>query len=378
MNNDDGDNRRRRRRWEDLDPDILKRIFSSVPYEQLFLTISLVCSSWQSACLDLAFWSRHVLDLTAATAGFGFFSILDDLYSTNAAAGSGYLLYGCPALMSKFDSTHKYARMSSILSTLLRRIMSGNDAYGRSLDEWRMSVHTLIVPYDLPISDTHLLHLAHALPALRSLILRGATKVTPQGLEAAAKIWKLLKTVLFGPVSFSKDGSKLHTYDRFIQVLGRHCHQLEELHIVRSCFLLHSRRCLLIARNLPTLKNLVVEMPYIFRDGMLILLNKCPQLEAVQLYLGYFMLDEFDCDDGWIRRKSSRSLTFEFRFQRGHDSKWIGKCATLYEISPGLQSIFEMYDATPVVEIRGREWLMKLVEERDRCFGKKSVAASLF
>ncbi|OMP08023.1 hypothetical protein COLO4_06845 [Corchorus olitorius] len=50
--------------------------------------------------------------------------------------------------------------MAAKLTKLLKLIMEGNDAYGHSLGDWIHSIHTIIIPYDLELSDHHLLYIA--------------------------------------------------------------------------------------------------------------------------------------------------------------------------------------------------------------------------
>lgn len=356
------------RRWEDLDPNILKQIFSLVPYEELFLNVSSVCQSWQAACFEFSFWSRNILDLTAATAGYDDFCP-ENLYSTNPTR-SGFLKDGFYSFISKFDSPDKYMQMSRNLSRLLWRMMTGNDAYGRSLEDWRLSVRALIIPYDLPISDMHLVYIAKRLPGLECLSLLGATRITAHGFEMAVKNWKLLKAVHFGPVSFSDNVVSFPIYDHFIKGIGRNCQELEVLHIYQCGFILNRHKCLLIAQNLAGLKKLLVESPYVFKDGIMTMFQMCHQLEEVDVIRGRFLLDEFDCVEGWIKQKTTNLVHSGVCFIRANDGGWVMKCCAIFDrITPGLLKISKLFDVTPVVEFLGKDWWRK--REEELCFDRK-------
>lgn len=56
------------RRWEDLDTDILMRIFESFDIFELTSGIAHVCSSWRFACCDPILWKT--LDLSELTSNF--------------------------------------------------------------------------------------------------------------------------------------------------------------------------------------------------------------------------------------------------------------------------------------------------------------------
>ena len=56
------------RRWEDLDTDILVKIFQSFDIFQLTSGIAHVCSSWRMACCDPLLWKT--LDLSMMRSNF--------------------------------------------------------------------------------------------------------------------------------------------------------------------------------------------------------------------------------------------------------------------------------------------------------------------
>ncbi|KAF2301987.1 hypothetical protein GH714_031145 [Hevea brasiliensis] len=111
------------RRWEELDSNILGKIFYTIPNRDLFCNVSSVCQSWMLVCWDILFWRHNTVDLT-------------------------------PALKASANFNYR------IMSKLLRTVMEGNDANGFPLEQWRLSVKTVLVPEGLNIIDEHLQYIA--------------------------------------------------------------------------------------------------------------------------------------------------------------------------------------------------------------------------
>ncbi|OMP04620.1 hypothetical protein COLO4_09460 [Corchorus olitorius] len=151
-------------RWEDLDPDILKGILSRIPPDNLFLEASCVCHAWRSAAWDFLFWSRNVIDLNFALPALNKFSSIERTPNL-------LRLYSRQDFPGKYPSPSEYDKMAAKLTKLLKLIMEGNDAYGHSLGDWSHSIHTIIIPYDLELSDDHLLYIAERAPGLKHLSL---------------------------------------------------------------------------------------------------------------------------------------------------------------------------------------------------------------
>ncbi|OMO80394.1 hypothetical protein CCACVL1_12992 [Corchorus capsularis] len=140
------------KRWEDLDTNILKGILSRIPPDNLFWEISCVCHAWQSVAWDFLFWNHNVLDLK-----FVMTALSDSPYAepTNLLE-----LYSRRDFPGKYPSPREYHQMAAKLTMLLKHIMEGNDPYGHSLWDWRQSIHTIVIPFDLELSDDHLLYIA--------------------------------------------------------------------------------------------------------------------------------------------------------------------------------------------------------------------------
>ncbi|KAF2290061.1 hypothetical protein GH714_001682 [Hevea brasiliensis] len=76
-------------------------------------------------------------------------------------------------------------RFQKSMSKLLRTVMEGHDANGFSLERWRLSVKTVVIPKGLDITDEHLLYIAKRTPNLEDLVLEGTYKITEKGFADA-------------------------------------------------------------------------------------------------------------------------------------------------------------------------------------------------
>ncbi|KAK9681881.1 hypothetical protein RND81_10G034600 [Saponaria officinalis] len=256
-------------KWKNLDPNILRDIFSRLPVEDLFISVSLVCQSWEATCWDFMFWSHKVLDLSATGAGFGKVTMSTvELLDTPQPKRA-------PGFFGKLDSQEKYNNMAVTLMRKLRRILEGEIPYSSSLQGWRVSLTTIIVPYDLEISDRHLFYIAERTPCVEYLLLLGSSKITVYGFVEALKCWKHLRGIHLGPI---KDDD---LFAQFINGVGANCKEIESLHIRQDGFRLDKRSALLIAQNLPRLRKLELELAVIKPSGITTLYNMCVQFEEV-------------------------------------------------------------------------------------------------
>jgi len=136
--------------WENMDFDTLREIFSRVPVNDLILNVSSVCSSWRTVCWDFLFWSHDVLNLSITGVGFdmtifsGFASIADAILHSKVCFGDR-------------ESVDIYDKMAVELKELLWSVMEGYQVHRQG---WTLSIKTIIIPFDLKISDAHLLYIS--------------------------------------------------------------------------------------------------------------------------------------------------------------------------------------------------------------------------
>ncbi|KAK9723774.1 hypothetical protein RND81_05G024300 [Saponaria officinalis] len=254
-------------KWENMDPNILREIFCRVPIVDLFISVSSVCQSWEATCWDLMFWSHQVLDMSATGAGFGMvkMSNVEKLYLPQPNRARGFF--------GKLDIQEKY-NMDVTLRRKLRSILGDGISSRTSLQSWRVSVTTVVLPYDLEISDSHLLYVAERTPCVRHLLLLCPSKITVTGFTKALECWKHLGGIHLGPIEDD-------LFAEFIKGIGANCKKIESLHIHKDRFRLNGRSALVIGKSLPGLKKLELELGIVQPSGIITLYNFCPRLEEV-------------------------------------------------------------------------------------------------
>lgn len=134
------------RRWENLDPHILKKIFSFTDLPGNFLR---VCQSWRLCCWDILFWEQNEIDLSP---------IMAALRNVDSFSGISFKLrHLIPKNVQLLDG---FKDIDVELMKLLESIFFGKDAFGISLEHWRLSIKSILIPKYLEISDHHLLYIA--------------------------------------------------------------------------------------------------------------------------------------------------------------------------------------------------------------------------
>ncbi|KAL5802727.1 hypothetical protein ACOSQ4_031032 [Xanthoceras sorbifolium] len=148
------------RRWEDLNPDILNKIFENIPFSHLSSKVSLVCYSWQLSCWHIICWRRRkVLDLSFINGA---------LETIDSTTEKGY--------------DYKAIKLMNLLESIMQR----NDGYG-------LSIQNFFIPRDLEISDKHLVYIAERTVGLKDLFIWNCSTVTGEGFAKAMCNWKNVK-----------------------------------------------------------------------------------------------------------------------------------------------------------------------------------------
>ncbi|XP_021683724.2 F-box/LRR-repeat protein At3g48880 isoform X1 [Hevea brasiliensis] len=233
------------RRWEEFDINILREIFSILPNCDLFCNVSSVCQSWMLVCWDILFWRHNMLDLTPvleASANFNF-------------------------------------RFQKSMSKLLSTVMEGHDANGFSLERWRLSVKTVVIPKGLDITDEHLLYIAKRTPNLEDLVLEGTYKITEKGFADAICNWKKVQHIVL-PLQTQES-----CFAQIIQAISENCSELETLYVINP---LEMMRFITadIAETLcrmKTLVTLVFEGACLYREAINMIFDECLKLETLHI-----------------------------------------------------------------------------------------------
>ncbi|XP_010255463.1 PREDICTED: F-box/LRR-repeat protein At3g48880 isoform X2 [Nelumbo nucifera] len=152
------------RRWEDMEIDIMVKIFKSFNIIELTSGISRVCSSWRLACCDPQLW--RTLDLGLLKSNF------------IKIPSSPYVWVS--------DSSDK--KLMQILKVALG--LSGG------------IVTCLIFHFNLYLKDDHLIYTAERCPRLKRLVLPAWNRVTKIGICKAVRMWKELESLTMPSIGY--------------------------------------------------------------------------------------------------------------------------------------------------------------------------------
>ncbi|CAK9161346.1 unnamed protein product [Ilex paraguariensis] len=255
------------RKWKDLDCNILKIIFDQLHVYDLFASVSSVCLSWKSTCWDLLFWSNSMLELSSAAVYLHNFNFMD-IKSMEATVLLLTESFGNYSQLVEDDLKDVQ------LMKFLKSLMEGKDAYGNSLENWRQSIQTILIPSDLEITDQHLLYISERPPGLKSLFLEGASKITAKGFAEAIRSWKYLDVIHLGEFDDQH-------YTQIIEEIGINCKGLEELHI--SKVTLSEDIAHVLAKSLQNVKKLRFEAAWLFLSALKTVQERCLQLEEMHI-----------------------------------------------------------------------------------------------
>lgn len=93
------------------------------------------------------------------------------------------------------------------------------------------------------------------------LSLADATRITGRGFAEAICHWKKLKYVQLGNV-------RPEYFSQIMEEMGKNCSELEWLVVRADAFRLTKDNAIIIAKNLPRLKNLSFHLCYLYEDGV--------------------------------------------------------------------------------------------------------------
>ncbi|KAG5616908.1 hypothetical protein H5410_016732 [Solanum commersonii] len=222
------------RRWEDLDIDILLKIFQSVDLFQLISIIPQVCRSWQLTCSDQLLWKT--LDLSVIQSNFVRITIPPYVYVDS-------------------PSREKLAHLLKICLNLSRE-----------------NILTLIFHFNLYVDNNQLAYTAKRCPGLKRLVMPAWEKLEKATICSAFRKWKDLESLTM-PSSLEEP-----TY--IIKKIGRSCKKLSELKIMGPCDMLLASTLVSFLPNLKVLSVRCTELP---KPALVILLKGLKQLKVLNI-----------------------------------------------------------------------------------------------
>ncbi|KAK4571676.1 hypothetical protein RGQ29_030191 [Quercus rubra] len=255
------------RRWEDLDTDILVKIFQSFDILELTSGIAHVCSAWRMACCDPLLWKT--LDLSMMKSNFIKIPLEPYVYVDG--------------------------RSDKILTRLLKISMSLS----------RGNITTLIFHFNLFVSDEQLTYTAERCPQLRRLVLPAWNRIKKTGICKAIRAWKDLE-------SLTMPGIANPPY--LMEEISKNCKNFRELKIMGPCDKFFAST---LATYLPTLKVLSLRCSMLYKEALIIVLDSLPHLEV--LNISHCLLIEVLPPPGpkKVRTKIDEGLMRWYRYEEG-------------------------------------------------------------
>ncbi|KAL3512664.1 hypothetical protein ACH5RR_025381 [Cinchona calisaya] len=221
-------------KWEEMQRDVLMRIFSTFSLMDLALTVSSVCKSWRPVCYEPSIWKS--LDLTEM-----------DKFFRNPFI---------PNAWSDHKSSERFWRILKYFVNL----SNGN-------------LSTMVFHLFINIGDSHLAYTSRRTPKLKKLVLPRWSRLTEEGYFRAFKVWK-------GVESLVLPGCNISPYT-MIKLIGKNLKNLSNLKIVFDYF---DKSCATaILRFLPKLKALSLKGSVVERKAVEMILDNLNNLEELNL-----------------------------------------------------------------------------------------------
>ncbi|KAA8539907.1 hypothetical protein F0562_026599 [Nyssa sinensis] len=221
------------RRWEDLNNDILVKIFQSFDIFELTSGIAQVCSSWRFACCDPLLWKT--LDLSMLKPNF-----------------------------IKIPS-EPYVYVNGRSDITLTRILK------ISLNLSRGNILTLIFHFNLYISDDQLTYTAERCPRLKRLVMPAWNRIKKTGICKAIRLWEDLESLTMPSI-------KNPPY--LLEEIAKNCKNFAELKIMGPCDIFFAST---LAEFLPNLKVLSLRCSMLLKGALIIILDGLQHLQVLNI-----------------------------------------------------------------------------------------------
>ncbi|KAK7837810.1 f-box/lrr-repeat protein [Quercus suber] len=256
------------RSWNNMDYNILVKIFMTLNFMDIISSVSLVCSSWRSACCDPALWTK--LDLSTLSPDSN-------------------------------DVLSKKYTLSNDESGILTKILKS------ALNLSRGNVTCLVFNYFISINDEHLVCASERSPNLKRLILPlNWHQLTESGIQQSFKMWEALESLTVPSVIAPF---------KIMEAIGSYCKSFSELKL--QCFF-NLNFAVPLTKNVPKLKVLSLRGTMVHNQAMIFILDNfkhlevlnmchCQMKEVYQYEVGFTLYREIDPP---IIEKSSRLKKF--------------------------------------------------------------------
>ncbi|XP_072962522.1 F-box/LRR-repeat protein At3g48880-like isoform X2 [Typha angustifolia] len=227
-----GDNKSIGKRWEDMETDVLVKIFKELNMVEL-APVSQVCRLWRLACSDPLIW--NTLDLGLLKSNF---------IQTRAS----------PYIWVADRSDKRLTRVLRVAMALSRG-----------------SVTSMIFHFNLYMKDEHLSYIAERSPHLKRLVMPAWNRITKNGICQAIRRWGELESMTMPTIAHPP---------YIMEEISRSCKNFSELKIMGTFDVIFAST---IAANLPKLKVLSLRCSRITKEALLCLLNCMDDLEVLNI-----------------------------------------------------------------------------------------------
>ncbi|GMJ13567.1 snc1-influencing plant E3 ligase reverse genetic screen 4 [Hibiscus trionum] len=221
------------RRWEDLDIDILVKIFQSFDIYQLTSGIAQVCSSWRMACCDPLLW--RTLDLSMMKSNFIKIPLEPYVYVD--------------------------ARSDKTLTRLLKTSLSLSQG----------NIMTLIFHFNLYVSDDQLTYTAERCPRLRRLVMPAWNRIKKTGICKAIRIWKDLESLTMPSIA---------NPPYLLEEIANNCKNFSELKVMGP---FDNFFAATIIMYLPNIRVLSLRCSMLVKDTLISILDELRNLEVLNI-----------------------------------------------------------------------------------------------
>ncbi|KAH7850714.1 hypothetical protein Vadar_001964 [Vaccinium darrowii] len=147
------------RRWEEMNYDILAKIFQSFDILELTSGIAHVCRTWRLAACDPLLWKSKTLDLSMLKSHF--------IYLT--------------------DQPYVYVHSQS--DKTLTKVLK------IALNLSRGNIQTIIFHFNLFVSSNHLTYVAERCPRLKRLVMPAWNRIKRTEIRSAIRMWEDLESL---------------------------------------------------------------------------------------------------------------------------------------------------------------------------------------
>ncbi|XP_020094256.1 F-box/LRR-repeat protein At3g48880 [Ananas comosus] len=227
-----GENKSVGKRWEDMETDVLVKIFKQLNMIELG-PVSQVCRSWCLACSDPLIW--NALD----------FGLLKSNFIQTRAS---------PYIWVDDWSDRR-------LTQLLRVAMGIS----------RGNVACMIFHFNLYMKDEHLTYISERSPHLKRLVMPAWNRITKNGICQAIRRWSELESMTMPTIAHPP---------YIMEEIGKNCKNFSELKIMGS---FDAQFATAIAAHLPNLKVLSLRCSRVAKEAILYLLNCLEHLEVLNI-----------------------------------------------------------------------------------------------